>query len=224
MFETQKTNAIRGSKFIVKYLTGKLIDIGAGNDLVCEWAERFDIEDGDANHILQHRAASSYDAVHSSHCLEHMHDPEAALKQWWDLLKPGGFLVVVVPDEDLYEQGMWPSRFNGDHKVTFRLDSDASWSPVSHDIRKLVSALPNCRVISAERQDQGYDYRLKMPFGAVIRNIRGYRRLRVYAKRVPVLGNHVEGWLERFGVRLGMPVDQTGKCAVAQIQVVAQRT
>jgi hypothetical protein len=45
-----------------------------------------------------------------------MHDPEAALRQWWALVRPGGYLVVVVPHEDLYEQGMWPSAFNSDHK------------------------------------------------------------------------------------------------------------
>ncbi len=49
MDEASKTNAIRKPDFFTKYLGGRVIDIGAGPDLVCEWAERFDIEDGDAN-------------------------------------------------------------------------------------------------------------------------------------------------------------------------------
>ena len=35
------------------YFQGKVIDIGAGNDLVCSHAEQFDLEDGDANVIAQ---------------------------------------------------------------------------------------------------------------------------------------------------------------------------
>src|SRR5437660_6896423 len=110
--EARKTNALRGPAFIERYLSGRVIDIGAGNDLVAPHAERFDIDDGDANLITRHRAAGAYDAVHSSHCLEHMHDPAAALAEWWALVKPGGYLIVVVPHEDLYEQGIWPSIFN----------------------------------------------------------------------------------------------------------------
>ena len=63
----------------------------------------------------------AYDAVCSSHCLEHMRDVPAALTQWWALVRKGGYLVLVVPDEDLYEQGGWPSLFNSDHKATFRI-------------------------------------------------------------------------------------------------------
>ncbi|MBK8741304.1 MAG: class I SAM-dependent methyltransferase [Betaproteobacteria bacterium] len=121
MDEARKTNALRGAAFAAQYLDGRVIDIGAGRDLVSANAERFDIDDGDANFISRFRPAGAYDAVHSSHCLEHMHDPPAALAEWWSLLKPGGYLILVVPDEDLYEQGIWPSIFNRDHKATFRL-------------------------------------------------------------------------------------------------------
>jgi hypothetical protein len=68
---------------------------------------------------------------------------------WWALVKPGGYLVIVVPDEDLYEQGMWPSRFNTDHKATFNLGESKSWSPVSYDIEALVQALPRAEIIEA---------------------------------------------------------------------------
>ena len=50
-----------------------------------------------------------------------MRDPRSAIAQWWGLVKPGGVLFVIVPDEDLYEQGFWPSRFNCDHKWTFTI-------------------------------------------------------------------------------------------------------
>lgn len=57
----------------------------------------------------------------SSHCLEHLEDPLQALERWIEILKPGGFLYVVVPDYDLYEHCQWPSKFNSDHKWTFGL-------------------------------------------------------------------------------------------------------
>ena len=40
-----------------------------------------------------------FDIVHASLVLEHLLDPEAALKEWGKLLKPGGKLMVVVPND-----------------------------------------------------------------------------------------------------------------------------
>ena len=65
-----------------------------------------DLIHGDAQHILDYKKKESYDCVNSSHCLEHMKDVPSALSQWWGLVKPGGYLVTVVPHEDLYEQGI----------------------------------------------------------------------------------------------------------------------
>ena len=136
MDEASKTRRVRGPDFERQYLSGKVIDIGAGTDPVCPWAEIFDVAEGDANFITRYRAPETYDTVHSSHCLEHLHDPKQALRQWWQLVRPGGYLVLVVPHEDLYEQGFWPSIFNPDHKATFRLDGTASWSPVRETCMK----------------------------------------------------------------------------------------
>ena len=63
-----------------------------------------------------------------------MIEPRVALQHWLRVLKPGGHLVVTVPDEDLYEQGVWPSTFNGDHKHTFTMFKQRSWSPVSINV------------------------------------------------------------------------------------------
>ncbi|NCY22868.1 class I SAM-dependent methyltransferase, partial [bacterium] len=85
-------------------LRGKGIDIGCGADPVTQDAQRFDLQHGDANKITQH-VKEQFDFVFSSHCLEHMHDPQDALREWFQLVKPGGHLFFIVPDEDLYEQG-----------------------------------------------------------------------------------------------------------------------
>ena len=121
MNESSKTNALRGSEFHEQYFMGKVLDIGAGNDPVNTHAVIFDQQHGDANHIDNYFEAESFDTVHSSHCLEHMRDPVMALQKWWSLVKSQGFLITVVPDEDLYEQGIWPSFFNHDHVSTFQI-------------------------------------------------------------------------------------------------------
>jgi SAM-dependent methyltransferase len=41
---------------------------------------------------------ASYDVVLSSHALEHMANPIKALKEWQRVLRPGGTLVLVLPD------------------------------------------------------------------------------------------------------------------------------
>lgn len=146
--ETRKANRRRAADpFFSRIFRGRGIDIGAGSDnldrdrlfTAIESCEDFDRQHGDAQEIQHVRTAGAYDFVYSSHCLEHMHDPVAALKAWFELVRPGGYLVVVVPDEDLYEQGGWPSRFNGDHKWTFTVHKPHSWSPRSVNIVHLIA-------------------------------------------------------------------------------------
>lgn len=222
MDEASKTRKLRGGDFEKRYLSGKVIDIGAGADPVCPWAESFDVADGDASFITRYRRPQTYDTVHSSHCLEHLPAPAEALQEWWQLVKPGGYLVLVVPHEDLYEQGFWPSRFNPDHKATFRLGGSSSWSPVSFDIRALVLGLPGASLISAEIQDFAYIQSLNFKGGRA-RKIWGFKTLKSIARRIPRIGSRLKRRLEESGVGWGVPLDQTARDALAQIQVVAQK-
>ena len=64
----------------------------------------WDWEDGDAQ-FLASVADASLDFVHSSHCLEHLVDPAEGLNNWVRVVREGGYVIVTVPDEDLYEQG-----------------------------------------------------------------------------------------------------------------------
>lgn len=138
---------------------GRGIDIGCGNDPIYPEARPFDVADGDANEITNY-VHEKFDYVFSSHCLEHMRDPHKALREWWALVKPNGYLYLVVPDEDRYEQGVFPSRWNGDHKHTFTVYKTGSWSPVSINIVDLVKKLPDAEILKIEVQDDGYDYGL----------------------------------------------------------------
>jgi SAM-dependent methyltransferase len=158
MNETSKTKKVWGP-LEASILSGSGIDIGCGSDPVTRDVQKFDRADGDANHITRF-VHEQFDFVYSSHCLEHMEDPKSALHEWWQLVRPGGHLIFIVPDEDLYEQGVFPSRFNSEHRATFTISKARSWSPVSINVLDLARALPNAELVSLELQDQGYDRRL----------------------------------------------------------------
>jgi SAM-dependent methyltransferase len=158
--ETSKARPRRTREgFFDKYIQGAGIDIGYGGDLVHPTARGWDIQDGDAQ-FLPELAPESFDYVYSSHCLEHLPDPPQALARWWDLVKPNGFLIIVVPDEDLYEQGYWPSVFNTDHKATFSASKSDSWSPVHYNLTDMVRTLPNHRLEYIRTIDTNYNHHL----------------------------------------------------------------
>lgn len=139
---------LRDSRYATRYLVGSGIDIGSGPDPLSQFYEFFpmmqcrgwDLADGDAQYLAS-IPDDSLDFVHSSHCLEHMVDPAIALRNWIRVLKPGGHLICLIPDEDMYEQGVWPSTFNDDHKHTFTIAKQRSWSPVSINVLDMLSAV-----------------------------------------------------------------------------------
>ena len=137
------------SNFIRRYFNGHGLDIGGKPDplglyqeLFCQMksVKTWDWEDGDAQ-IMAGVPDGKYDFVHSSHCLEHLVDPREGLVNWLRIVRPGGYLVVTVPDEDLYEQGIFPSTFNKDHKWTFTIFKHQSWCNRSINVLDLVRDL-----------------------------------------------------------------------------------
>lgn len=224
MFEAKKTNLFRGEQFAKKYLSGRVLDIGAGADLVCPQAQPFDLNHGDANFIDTYFGAESFDVVHSSHCLEHMNDPIDALNRWWSLVKLGGYLIVVVPDEALYEQGIWPSLFNADHKSAFSLDDSSSAHHILN-IQMICSKLVNAELVNVELQDLNYSYDLLFPKGTIVR-VNKPRWLDLFfrvLKRVKFMSVQ-HNFLMRQSVKFGYPVDQTMGNALAQIQIIVKKT
>jgi SAM-dependent methyltransferase len=112
-----------------RYFIGNGIDIGCGDDNLGRLSHVFrgirsvrpwDLPDGDAQY-LNGIPDNTYEFVTSSHCLEHMVDPRIALKNWIRVCKSNGYLVITIPEREMYEQGNWPSIYNTDHKVTFSM-------------------------------------------------------------------------------------------------------
>ncbi|MFZ5775052.1 MAG: methyltransferase domain-containing protein [Thermodesulfobacteriota bacterium] len=131
-----------------RYFVGHGVDIGGGPDPLGQYAGIFplmascrtwDMEDGDAQYMAGVED-NQFDFVHASHCLEHMVDVPVAFGNWLRVTKPGGFMIITVPDEDLYELGNWPSRYNADHKWTFTIMKERSWSPRSINVLELLHA------------------------------------------------------------------------------------
>jgi SAM-dependent methyltransferase len=171
MYETSKAlmRRIHDSRYATRYFIGDGIDIGAGSDSLGRYTDLFplmrscyawDINDGDAQ-FLETIPPESVDFAHSSHCLEHLHNPFEALHNWLRVIKPGGHLVALIPDEDLYEQGVFPSTFNSDHKWTFTMSKSASWSEKSIDVMSLLAEFSNiAQTIKVELLDATFHYGL----------------------------------------------------------------
>lgn len=203
-----------------QYLQGEGIDVGCGDDPVLPSVDRFDKAEGDANRLSRH-VRKQYDFVFASHVLEHMDDPREALVDWLAVLKPGGHLIFFVPDEDLYEQGSFPSLFNDEHKRTFTIAKTRSWSPVSVNILDLVRGL-EAELVSVELQDHGYDRRL-LRHSPTLHQLRLLTLWRLVDRR---LHRHsLKRLVGRVFLALGAPVDQTALPGdrLAQIQCVLRK-
>lgn len=105
-----------------KIFKGKGIDVGPGPDpLKMSDCIGFDLDQGNANNLSQYFGANTFNYLHASQCLEHMDDPEHALRQWITVVKPRGHLVISIPDFVAYEGMKWPSQWNAGHVSTWSL-------------------------------------------------------------------------------------------------------
>jgi SAM-dependent methyltransferase len=155
--------------FVTRYFVGQGLDIGAAVDPIGQYRELFpsikgmrlwDGIDGDAQYLTG-LSDNSFDFVHASHALQRMPDPREALRHWFRVLKPGGHLILLVPDEDMYEQGFWPSRYNHDSRWTFTVYKAKSWSPVSLNLLDVVQVLgAQADIRRLEVLDSGYRHSL----------------------------------------------------------------
>jgi hypothetical protein len=153
------------ARFSNRWLVGNGLDIGGGPDSIGLYRALFprmgsvtvyDWAQGDAQ-FLANVDDAQFDFVYSAHCLEHVIEPREAIRQWLRVLRPGGHLVVTVPDEDMYEQGVWPSTFNGDHKHTFTMFKQRSWSPVSVNVLEMLQGFDDeVSIEKVERLTQGF--------------------------------------------------------------------
>lgn len=157
-------------RFVSTYFVGNGIDIGAGHDPLAQYHEFYplvknirswDQQDGDGM-LLQGVPNESFDFVHSNHCLEHLADPYLALENWIRVCIKGGHLVITVPDEDMFEQGVWPSMYAGPtHINTWTIHKQKTWSPNSYNLLDFLSKFTDMvEIIKIEKIDIAYMYNI----------------------------------------------------------------
>lgn len=101
---------------LTQYCVGYGIDIGYGGDAIVDSAITVDMPQP-YTHLGEHPLNLGGDArdlkwfddnvldyVYSSHCLEDFEDTAALLNEWFRVLKPGGNLVLLLPDQKRYEE------------------------------------------------------------------------------------------------------------------------
>lgn len=145
MAETRKAHDRRvRDGFYEAFCQGQGIDIGVGridtfdgeDALPIDGIHTWDKDNGDAT-FMDGVTDAFYDFVYASHVLEHISNPVLALKNWWRILRPGGYLIVFVPHRDLYEKRTHlPSIWNGDHKYFLLPDQDDL--PFTLGLRQLI--------------------------------------------------------------------------------------
>ena len=165
MFEAHKAmiRRINNIKEYQQFFRGDGIDIGAGSDCIDAFIQQFPQMRTVHNYDLRVAGAekcgqildNSYNFLHSSHWLEHFSDPTTVVNHWVRVVKVGGFIIITVPDEHMYEKDMWPSPFNSRHQWSFRFGGNSERS-TSIDAIKFFNTIPDVSVISIKRVTENY--------------------------------------------------------------------
>jgi SAM-dependent methyltransferase len=161
--EARKTYALKlENGFIERYLSGSaILDIGyTGYETdvlpIVPQAIGVDFDYPGYDGETLPFASGSQDSVFSSHCLEHVKDSRASIREWFRVLKNGGFLVICVPHQYLYERRLeLPSQWNLDHRrfytpAALMADVEAALEPNTYRVRQLID------------NDLGYDYAIPL--------------------------------------------------------------
>ena len=109
----------------------KVLDLGCANNKTVPYAVGVDIvkkgepipflnavSEGDVQADVEEKIpfeSQTQDTVISRHLLEHCINPVRTVKEWVRVLKPGGRLIIAVPNEDL----MRTIPMNGEHVVAY---------------------------------------------------------------------------------------------------------
>lgn len=145
---------------LVPYVRGRCLDIGCGAEKV--WPHFSGVDNFKDVHLfgtpvkadfncdasrLEVFADAQFDCVFSSHTLEHLEDHEAALAEWWRVVRPGGTLILYLPHRDLYPR-IGEKGANPDHKHDF----------APEDIIAAMTPLGGWSLERNEVRDKGREY------------------------------------------------------------------
>ncbi|SVB58170.1 uncharacterized protein METZ01_LOCUS211024 [marine metagenome] len=116
--------------------------------------------------------------------------------------------------------------FNSDHKHTFTISKTKSWSPVSVNIKEMLTTLDGALALSIVLQDDGYDHNLirkrLTPFRHSLWNYKKDTGVKRMVKHLLFLLLYYPLYVV-FVSKKGRYIDQTEGDALAQIQVVIKK-
>lgn len=162
----------KDARYAKRWFVGDGLDIGCGTDPIYNNPAFSNIGSvvgydsmlgsGDAQYLTELKN-DTFDFVVSSHCLEHMKSPQVSMENWLRVLKPGGYLTVTVPEQDMYEHRYWPSKFNGDHKWSWTIKAASVRGTGEHVIYVpsfLQMFTANCDIEMLQLLTEHYDFGL----------------------------------------------------------------
>jgi predicted SAM-dependent methyltransferase len=113
MFYQSETQKIR--PMVEQYCRGIVLDVGCGHDRICPEAIALDHRPHEAVSVVigayENLTAEfpeligRVDAVFSSHLLNMLALDSVCLRDWFKFLKIGGYLVLYLPDYDVFKPG-----------------------------------------------------------------------------------------------------------------------
>jgi ADP-heptose:LPS heptosyltransferase len=151
---------------VAPYLRGRGVDLGAGTFKVLPHV--ISVDNGNHEqfgHTIQPDvrvetcekmdifASQSMDFVYSSHLLEHITNWQAALHEWWRLVKVGGFMILYLPHKDFYPNVGQPGA-NPDHKQDF----------LPKDIIDVMSERKGWDLIECQERNEDMEYSMLLIF------------------------------------------------------------
>lgn len=166
---------------LVPYFHGRILDVGCGQyktfphfigvDNGKMWGKMsVDAPISDAM-SLDLFAGQSCDGVFSSHLLEHIpyDDVPKALTEWCRIIKPGGHLVIYVPDEDQYPK-VGEQYANPDHKWNVNYDKVVAametlargWDLIDYQVRSGADEY-SLFFVFRMTQRRGHEFSWKLP-------------------------------------------------------------
>ena len=114
-----------------------------------------------------------WDVVFSAGFVEHFEDPSGAIARHWDLLRPGGTLVLVIPNHT----GMFGRIMRLANRNVYKLHNRMSCS----DLAACVKALPGAEIL-----EEGYYGRFSLAHVGLFQRTKPLGPLVHYSVRAPV--------------------------------------
>jgi len=126
---------VRDMPNVMKFVTGRIADVGCGGDKITPDAIGFDGRKIDGVDSIQHglkhlwyidsegnKNHGVFETIFSSHFLEHVPDPYDYIMQWYEHIWPGGHLVLYLPQKDAYN-----SKENPEHLFNWSYEDFIFW-------------------------------------------------------------------------------------------------